>query len=407
MLRNIGEKDLNKQVKIIVWSLVYIFAYTIAVNRNDESLEDKVTGDNIHRTVSKYMKFEPVSKFLNVYNNEDDNSSVRSSDKEFASRTTNTANTASTKVTHKRKDRKNKKDRSCTGNDNSIESVDAKLKEVKANHKSTNNRRNKTCRPDSSNGSTSNGIEDIKMDKNFIINKYIKDINNIDQCESFNPAVEQSTNDCDLSLPSLPPVVTKSSDTKTTNSTIISSDTIVTASSSNNNTDRPILVNIIATTNNNFNSNTEIRTRSVFDYSEKLTDVMSDLFVSNNNMPDEDNGIAVTIAETENFVEYIEIEDNDSVKENGHKLLLSSSAEKHDDCTISQSNGDLISQPNGEFIGQLKIEEVNKSVSENESIINNILIDGDSGDLALVEKKSSKLSISGNEKSVVSILNKR
>lgn len=383
---------------IIIWSLVYIFAYTIAVNRNDKSLENKVTSDNIHNNVSKHMIFESVSNFVQVYS-DDDSSSGRSSENEFVSGT----NTISTNTTSNRQNGNNKKDR--YSNHNNVEPVDAKCKEVKVNNKSTNIRRNKTCRPNTSNGSTGTSIEDIKMDKSFFIDKYIKDISNIDQCESFNNI---------LTYPAVKPTgcvvpvmkdATTSSATKTTDSTLIQSDA-ATASSSYNSS--RIIVNITAT-NANFNSDTKERTYSVFNKSDKLKYVISVLFDKNNLSLFDDihsnrstKAIQpVTTAEAETVSNCVKIKNSDALKVDKENKLLS--IEQYDDGI-----------PNDDFLGKLKIDDAKESISDNEPI-ETIVIDDDSDDLSGSKnnkryendfKQSSKLSSSNSKKLVVSLLKK-
>lgn len=198
MLYEVNETTLNKQLLIIIWSLVYIFAYTIAVNRNYESLENKLTGDNIHNNVSEHVIFECASNFVEV-----DGDHYSNSENEFVSGN----NTSTTNNTSNRQKRKKKKD--CVRNNN-VEPVDVKCKEMKINNKSTNIIRNKTC-----NNTSNDIIKEIKMDKDFIIDKYIKDIHSMNQCVPINNIITT------YPVVELTPCVIK--DTTSTDTVLISS----------------------------------------------------------------------------------------------------------------------------------------------------------------------------------------
>lgn len=301
------------------------------------------------------MIFECASNFV-----EDDSDDDSSSENEFVS-----GNTKSTTTSNRQK-RKKKID--CVRNNN-VDTVDVKCKEVKINNKSTNIIRNKTC-----NSTSNDSIEEIKMDKGFIIDKYSKDIHSINQCVPINniitayPVVQLTT--C---------VMKDATSSHTTTTTVLISSAASAAAASSSHT----VVNVTTTNNNNFTNDTKGNvskenesTYSVFNQSDRLKDVISKVFEKDKLSLLDDlhtNTIATlstTAAEPEaNSNNCVKIKNTDVVEvEKENKL----STEQYDD-----------GRPNDDFLGTLKIDNVKESISGKKPITT-IVIDDDSNDFRSV-----------------------
>lgn len=114
---------------------------------------------------------------------------------------------------------------------------------MKINNKTTNIIRNKTC-----NNTSSDSIEEVKMDKGFIIDKYIKDIHSINQCVPINNIITA------YPVVQLTPCVMKNATSSHTTTTVLISSAASAAAASSSHT----VVNVTTTNNNNFTNGTKV-----------------------------------------------------------------------------------------------------------------------------------------------------